>query len=126
MCDKEGVHYEEFSKSISLSEYSNLKLFLSNLLRNLSREKIQRESVVAKLQELSVSEDISQIITTCLWVRKDEIRAHLVSASCNISHGHLNDFDWKLKVFCLKLCVCTCMINSVHCIAYIPSSNSWL
>ena len=35
LCGKDGLHYEEFAKSISLSEYSRLKLNLNELLNTL-------------------------------------------------------------------------------------------
>ena len=98
ICDKEGLHYEEFAKSLSLSEYSKLKLCLSDLFRTLTREKIEKDKIIEKLKGLNVSAETSQIIATCLWVRRDEIRAQLVRDSCNIAHSNLSDFDWSLKV----------------------------
>ena len=107
LCDKEGLHYEEFAKAITLSEYSRLKLSLCNLLKSLMRDKIEKDKVVEKLKGLSVSAEMAQTVATCLWVRRDEIRGQMVRSSCNITHSHLNDFDWRLKVHnCDQWCCC--------------------
>ena len=51
-----------------------------------------------KLLGLGVSPELSQLVAECLSVRREEVRAQLVRDSCNISHCHLSDYDWKLKV----------------------------
>ena len=51
-----------------------------------------------KLLGLGVSLELSQLVAECLSVRREEARAQLVRDSCNISHCHLSDYDWKLKV----------------------------
>ena len=61
------------------------------------REKIERDKVVEKCKGL-ISVEMAQIVATCLWVRRDEIRGQMVRSSCSITHSHLNDFDWRLKV----------------------------
>ena len=47
---------------------------------------------------LGVSQELSQLVAECLSVRREEVRAQLVRDSCSVSHCHLTDYDWKLKV----------------------------
>ena len=45
-----------------------------------------------------MSQELSQLVAECLSVRREKVRAQLVRDSCNVSHCHLTDYDWKLKV----------------------------
>ncbi|XP_064393067.1 COMM domain-containing protein 8-like [Halichondria panicea] len=98
ICDKDGLHYEEFAKLISLSEYSQLKLSLCSVLKNVMREKIEKDKVIDKLKGLNLNDEMAQVVAVCLWVRREEIRGQMIGSSCNITHSHLNDFDWRLKL----------------------------
>ena len=44
-CEKEGLHYDDYAKVLSLAEYSQLKHTLSGLIRPLSRDGIKKEEV---------------------------------------------------------------------------------
>ena len=44
-CEKEGLHYDDYAKLLSLAEYSQLKRTLSDLIRPLSRDGIKKEEV---------------------------------------------------------------------------------
>ena len=98
ICEKVGLRFEEYFKLISVSDYSNLKSSLSTAIRLLSREALKKEQLAQKLQGMGASPDVSQLVATCVWVRKDEIHDQLVKDSCNVSQSRLDDFDWKLKV----------------------------
>ncbi len=45
-----------------------------------------------------LSSELCQLVSQCMWVRREEIRSQLVRDSCAVSHSHLEDFDWKMKV----------------------------
>lgn len=64
----------------------------------LSREALKKEQLAERLKGMGASSEVSQLVATCLWVRKEEIHDQLVKDSCNISQSRLDDFDWKLKV----------------------------
>ena len=55
--------------------------------------------VAEKLVGMGVDGELSQLVTGCLWVRREEIRSQLLRDSYKFSHTYLNDFDWRLKVF---------------------------
>lgn len=98
LCEKVGIKYDEYFKLLSVADYSNLKNTLSSTVRQLSREALKKEELAEKLQGMGASSDVSQLVATCLWVRRDEIHDQLVKDSCNISLSRLDDFDWKLKL----------------------------
>lgn len=98
LCGKNGLKYDDYVKLLSLPDYSRLKLSLSRTIKSVSREGVERELLVKKIQALGATPEISEVVATCLWVRKEEIRTQLVKDSCNISQSKLQDFDWKLKV----------------------------
>ena len=57
---------------------------------------------------MGVDEELSQLVASCLWVRRDEIRSQLLKDSYmyKFSHTYLSDFDWRLKVsVCMRECV---------------------
>ena len=54
--------------------------------------------LIEKLSGMGVSQELSQLIVGCVWVRRGEVRSHMVRDSCAISHSHLTDFDWRVKV----------------------------
>ncbi len=45
VCDKEGVHYEDFAKLLSLAEYSKLYHSLTSIIRQLARAGVRKEEV---------------------------------------------------------------------------------
>ncbi len=45
VCDKEGLHYEDFAKLLSLSEYSKLRHSLTAAIRQLARAGVKRQEV---------------------------------------------------------------------------------
>ena len=55
--------------------------------------------LIEKLSGLGVSPELSQLIAGCVWVRRGEVRSQMVRDSCAISHSHLTDFDWRVKVY---------------------------
>jgi hypothetical protein len=44
-CEKDGLHYDDYAKVLSLAEYSQLKRTLSDLIRPLCRDGIKKEEV---------------------------------------------------------------------------------
>lgn len=98
MCEKNGLKYDDYFKLLPLTEFSQLKLAVSRVIRTLSRDLLDKEQLAKKLQGMGADQEVSQVVATCLWVRKDEIRAQLVKDSCDITQSKLEDFDWKLKV----------------------------
>jgi len=98
LCDKNGLQYQDFAKSLSLSEYSKLKLGLFEVLKHLMREKPLKDKMVEMMKGLGVGDEASLVIAKCLWVRKDEIRGQMIQESSSITHSQLTDFDWRLKV----------------------------
>jgi hypothetical protein len=98
LCEKSGLKYDDYFKLLQLADYSNLKHALHHTVKLVSREQTDKEQLVKKLQGMGVSLEISQVVATCVSVRKDEIRTQLVKDSCNITQSKLVDFDWKLKV----------------------------
>ena len=54
--------------------------------------------LIEKLSGRGVSPELSQLIAGCVWVRRGEVRSQMVRDSCAISHSHLTDFDWRVKV----------------------------
>ncbi|KAL5499894.1 hypothetical protein EMCRGX_G011362 [Ephydatia muelleri] len=98
VCGKIGLRYEDYAKSISLSDYSKLKNSLEKVIRKVSRQSIEKQEVTKTLSEQGAGADLAQLIAECLWVRKEEIREQLAMDSCNISQAYLSDFDWKLKL----------------------------
>lgn len=92
------MKYDDYVKLLSLPDYSRLKLSLTSAIKSVSREGVDRELIAKKIQALGVTPEISEVVATCLWVRKEEIRTQLIKDSCNISQSKLQDFDWKLKV----------------------------
>ena len=98
LCEKNGLKYDDYVKLLSLPDYSRLKFSLTRAIRSVSREGVDRELLVKNIQALGVTPEISEVVATCLWVRREEIRTQLVKDSCNISQSKLQDFDWKLKV----------------------------
>ena len=98
ICEKAGLKYDDHFKLLPLADYSNLTHNLSLAIRTLSRDQLKKEQLMEKLQAMGTNPDIAQVVVTCMWVRRDEIRAQLVKDSCNISQAKLENFDWKLKV----------------------------
>ena len=92
------MKYDDYFKLLSLPEYSKLRDALFQTVKTLSRDQETKESLAEKLQALGASQDISQIIATCIWVRRDEIHTQLVKDSCSMTQSRLDDFDWRLKV----------------------------
>ena len=45
MCGKIGLRYEDYAKSISLSDYSKLKNSLEKVIRKVSRQSIEKQEV---------------------------------------------------------------------------------
>lgn len=103
LCEKVGMKYDDYFKLLSLADYTNLKNALSSTVKQLSRDTLKKEQLAEKLQAMDASTEVSQLVATCLWVRREELRDQLVKESCSISQSRLDDFDWKLKV-CLRLC----------------------
>ena len=99
LCEKNGLKYDDYFKLLPLAEYSNLKHALNHVIKVTSREPEAKEQLAKKIQSMGATPETSQLVATCLWVRRDEIRIQLVKDSCNIAHTKLVDFDWKLKVF---------------------------
>ena len=56
-CEKEGLHYDDYAKLLSLAEYSQLKHTLSSLIRPLSRDGIAKEEVSSQ----SVGDEIGWV-----------------------------------------------------------------
>ena len=100
MCEKTGLKYDDYFKILQLADYSKLKHCLLNAIKTVSREPGDKEQLAKKLQSMGASVEVSQVVATCLWVRKDEIHTQLVKATCDITQSKLEDFDWKLKVCC--------------------------
>ena len=98
MCEKNGLKYDDYFKLLPLTDFSQLKVSLAHTIKVLSREQADKEQLTKKAQGLGASQEVSQVLATCLWVRRDEILAQLVKDSCNITQSKLEDFDWKLKV----------------------------
>lgn len=98
LCEKNGLKYDDYFKLLPLSDFTKLKHTLSLVIRQVSREQADKEALSKRIQATGASAEVSQVVATCLWVRKDEIRAQLVKDSCNITQSKLEDFDWKLKV----------------------------
>ena len=98
ICDKVGLNYEDYFKVLSVSDYSKLQHSLSSAVRIISRDVVKKEQLTEKLRSMGASADVSQVVATCVWVRKEEVRDQLVKESCNIAQSRLDDFDWKLKV----------------------------
>lgn len=48
ICEKEGVHYEEYGQTLTLSEYTNLKSSLADVVRKAAKEGMEKK-VVSKL-----------------------------------------------------------------------------
>ncbi len=94
ICDKDGLHYQDFAKKMSLSEYSRLKLTMYNILKSLMRDKLEKDIIISALPDVASS----SVIAGCLCVRRDEIRAAMIKNTVNITHTQLSDFDWRLKV----------------------------
>lgn len=93
------MKYDDYFKLLPLAEYSNLKRKLAHVIKVVSREQTDKEQLSKKIQALGATVELSQIIATCLWVRRDEIHTQLVKESANIAQSTLMDFDWKLKVY---------------------------
>jgi len=51
-----------------------------------------------KLTEKGVYPALAESIADCLSVRREELHEKMVQDSCAISHAHLVDFDWQVKV----------------------------
>ena len=51
-----------------------------------------------RLTDEGVYPAVAESIAECLSVRRDELRQQLIQSSCAISHAHLVDFDWQVKV----------------------------
>ena len=51
-----------------------------------------------KLTEEGVYPALAESIADCLSVRREELHEKMVQDSCAISHAHLVDFDWQVKV----------------------------
>ena len=99
MCEKNGLKYDDYFKVLQLGDFSQLKLALAHTIKSLSREQTGKDQLMKKVQSMGASQEVSQVIATCLWVRKEEIHAQLVKESCSITQSKLEDFDWKLKVW---------------------------
>ncbi len=69
------------------------------------REKIEKDKVIDKLKGLNLNDEMAQVVAVCLWVRREEIRGQMIGSSCNITHSHLNNFDWRLKVYSSRILV---------------------
>lgn len=98
MCEKNGLKYDDYFKLLPLTDFSKLRQALSHIIRVVSREQADKEQLAKQVQAMGASLEVSRVVATCLWVRKDEIRAQLVKDSCNVAQSKLEDFDWKLKV----------------------------
>lgn len=98
MCEKNGLKYDDYFKLLPLTDFSQLKLALAHAIKVMSREQADKEQLAKKAQAMGANQEVSQVVATCLWVRKEEIHAQLVKDSCNITQSKLEDFDWKLKV----------------------------
>ena len=99
ICEKNGLKYDNYFKLLQLADFAKLKHALLTVVRTLSRDQTRKELLIEKLQAMGTSPEISQVVATCLWVRKDEIHAKLVKDSIGNSQSRLDDFDWKLKVW---------------------------
>lgn len=108
ICEKTGLKYDDYFKLLPLSDYSQLKLALAHTIRELSREPADKEQLAKKAQGMGASQDVSQVVATCVWVRREEIHAQLVKDTCDITQSKLEDFDWRLKVS-------SCMNEAVLC-----------
>lgn len=98
LCEKTGLKYDDYFKLLPLADYSNLKHALNHVIKEVSREQVDKEQLAKNIQAMGASLEVSQVVATCLWVRKDEIHTQLVKESCSITQSQLVDFDWKLKV----------------------------
>lgn len=119
MCEKTGLKYDDYFKLLQLADYSKLKHSLLSAIKAVSREPGDKEKLSKELQALGASTEVSQVVATCLWVRKEEIRTQLVKATCDITHSKLEDFDWKLKV----LYHCNVLTSKVDLLQLIMSSS---
>lgn len=45
LCDKEGLRFEQFASSLSISEYARLKNTVATSVRQISREGFDRKTV---------------------------------------------------------------------------------
>lgn len=53
LCEKQGITYEQFAKQLSLADYSRLKTAISDTVRRLARETIDRKKVKHSLLDKS-------------------------------------------------------------------------
>lgn len=122
LCEKNGLKYDDYFKLLQLADYSNLKHALHHVIKVVSREEGDKELLAKKIEAMGASAEISQVVATCIWVRREEIHTQLVKDSCNITQSKLEDFDWKLKVNCGTCIVLQCNwregLQPFQCILY--------
>ena len=75
-----------------------------------------------KLVGLGVSQELSQLVAEYLSVRREEVRVQLVRDSCSVSHCHLTDYDWKLKV---STCTYTLPQLALYCEPVKKAGDTW-
>jgi hypothetical protein len=98
LCQKDGLHYEEYAKLLSLSEYGQLKNWLCDILRKTTRKGMDRAILTDTLTQLGVPQEVGVVIAECIWVRKEEVHDQLVRDSSAITSCSLKDYDWKTKL----------------------------
>ncbi|XP_003386057.1 PREDICTED: COMM domain-containing protein 8-like [Amphimedon queenslandica] len=98
LCEKDGLHYEEYSNSLSLSEYSKLKQSLISTIRQTARQGTDKKDFLDSLVKLGAPQDVGGVIAESLWVRRDEIRAQFIRDSASFSHSSLGDYDIRTKL----------------------------
>ena len=71
----------------------SLQMYVIHIYKYICCPKVQH-----KLTEEGVYPALAESIAECLSVRREELHEKLVQDSCAISHAHLVDCDWQVKV----------------------------
>ncbi|XP_065919374.1 COMM domain-containing protein 8-like [Dysidea avara] len=98
VCGRESVRFENCAKLMSTSQFGQLKQALVEFVKESVNGEFNKANVQHKLTEEGVYPALAESIAECLSVRREELHEKLVQDSCAISHAHLVDCDWQVKL----------------------------
>eukprot|EP00286_Rhodomonas_abbreviata_P016166 CAMPEP_0181324424 /NCGR_PEP_ID=MMETSP1101-20121128/20352_1 /TAXON_ID=46948 /ORGANISM="Rhodomonas abbreviata, Strain Caron Lab Isolate" /LENGTH=272 /DNA_ID=CAMNT_0023432599 /DNA_START=13 /DNA_END=832 /DNA_ORIENTATION=- len=84
------------------------------------------DEIRRKLTEAGVQEEQAKAAIAALRARKDEIRAHMVEATSELSGKFLSDFDWKASITLASSKASSLQIPSLQLALYLGDSDGGL
>ncbi|XP_071951568.1 COMM domain-containing protein 8-like [Antedon mediterranea] len=90
------LRYKDYGELWTMEEWFKVVDACQRCVKRMSRKQLTKEEISQLFD--GVSDEYIQPFVSCVNVRSEDLRKHLLEEVASISHSHLQDFDWKLKL----------------------------